>query len=115
MTRAESRGGNLWWMTGGVMAALLVFAATAFGQDASLVPVGKRLFNDQGCYGCHTVGKVGTPIATDLSMVGSKYSQAYLRAWLMDPQQQKPRAHMPKLDMNESEAQALAAYLASLQ
>jgi cytochrome c oxidase subunit II len=116
MTRAETRDWSLWWMTGGgVMAAFLVFAATAFGQDDSLAAAGKRLFNDQGCYGCHTIGKVGTPIAPDLSTVGSKYSEAYLRAWLIDPKQQKPSAHMPKLTMNENEAQVLAAYLASLR
>jgi mono/diheme cytochrome c family protein len=103
------------WVLGGAVAALVVFAATAFGQDTSLAPAGKRLFNDQGCYGCHTIGKVGTPIAPDLSAVGSKYSQAYLRAWLMDPQKQKPTAHMPKLSMNEAEARSLAAYLASLR
>jgi cytochrome c oxidase subunit 2 len=97
------------------MVTLLVFAATAFGQDASLAPIGKQLFNDQGCYGCHTIGKTGTPIAPDLSTVGAKYSEVYLRAWLVDPKQQKPRAHMPKLTMNENEARALAAYLASLR
>ncbi len=112
---ASESGQFLGWMLGGAAAALIVFAATAFGQDTSPVPAGKRLFNDQGCYGCHTIGKVGTPIAPDLSTVGSKYSEAYLRAWLMDPKKQKPGAHMPKLSMNEAEARSLAAYLASLR
>ena len=115
MTRADARDGGFWWMTAGAMAALLVFSATAFGQDGSLAPTGKRLFNDQGCYGCHTIGKTGTPIAPDLSTVGSKYSEAYLRGWLADPKQQKPRAHMPKLSMSENEVRAVAAYLASLR
>ena len=44
--------------------ALALFATTAFGQDGSLVAQGKRVFNDQGCYGCHTMGKSGTPIAS---------------------------------------------------
>lgn len=108
-------GWFLGWILAGAAGALIIFAATAFGQDASLATEGKRLFNDQGCYGCHTIGKTGTPIAPDLSTVGSKYSEAYLRAWLMDPQQQKPRAHMPQLSMSEAEARSLAAYLASLR
>jgi cbb3-type cytochrome oxidase cytochrome c subunit len=99
----------------GVPAAVLIFAAPAFGQGVSLELEGKRLFNEQGCYGCHTVGKAGTPIGPDLSTIGSKRSEAYLRAWLMDPYLQKPTAHMPALSMRESEARALAAYLASLQ
>jgi mono/diheme cytochrome c family protein len=112
---AGELGWFLGWILAGAAAALIIFAATAFGQDASLAPAGKRLFNDQGCYGCHTVGKTGTPIAPDLSRVGSKYTEAYLRAWLMDPQQQKPRAHMPQLSMSEAEARSLAAYLGSLR
>jgi cbb3-type cytochrome oxidase cytochrome c subunit len=99
----------------GVSASLLIFGAVAFGQGVSLELEGKRLFTEQGCYGCHTVGKAGTLIGPDLSTIGSKRSEGYLRAWLMDPYLQKPTAHMPALSMKESEARALAAYLASLQ
>jgi mono/diheme cytochrome c family protein len=99
-----------------VAAAIALAATVAFGQDGTaLVSQGKRLFTEQGCYGCHTIGKAGTPIANDLSEVGSKYTESYLREWLREPQQQKPRAHMPKIEMAEAEARALAAYLASLK
>jgi cytochrome c oxidase subunit 2 len=99
-----------------VAAAIALAATVAFGQDGTaLVSQGKRLFTEQGCYGCHTIGKTGTPIANDLSQVGSKYPEGYLRRWLREPQQQKPRAHMPKIQMTEAEARALAAYLASLR
>jgi mono/diheme cytochrome c family protein len=88
----------------------------AFSQNRdALVGRGQKLFTDQGCYGCHTVGKVGTPIASDLSRVGGKYREAYLYQWLRDPATQKPTAHMPKIALTEAEVQALAAYLASLQ
>jgi len=99
----------------GVSASLLIFGTAAFGQGVSLELEGKRLFTEQGCYGCHTVGKTGTPIGPDLSTIGSKRSEADLRAWLIDPYLQKPTAHMPALSMRESEARALAAYLASLR
>jgi len=99
-----------------VAAALALAATVAFGQEGSaLVSQGKGLFTEKGCYGCHTVGKTGTPIANDLSQVGSKHLESYLREWLREPQQQKPRAHMPKIQMTEAEAEALAAYLASLR
>ena len=99
-----------------VAAAIALAATVAFGQDGTaLVSQGKRLFTEQGCYGCHTMGKTGTPIANDLSQVGSKYPEDYLRQWLREPQQQKPRAHMPKIEMTGAEARALAAYLASLK
>lgn len=99
-----------------VAAALVLSPAVAFGQDAAaLVSQGKRLFTEQGCYGCHAIGKAGTPIANDLTRVGSKYPESYLRGWLREPQEQKPGAHMPKIQMSEADARALAAYLASLK
>jgi mono/diheme cytochrome c family protein len=99
------------------VAAVIALAATvAFGQDGTaLTSQGKRLFTEQGCYGCHTIGKAGTPIANDLSQVGSKHPESYLYQWLREPQRQKPRAHMPKIEMAKAEARALAAYLASLK
>lgn len=99
-----------------VAAAIALAATVAFAQDGTaLASQGKRLFTEQGCYGCHTVGKAGTPIANDLSQVGSKYPESYLREWLREPQQQKPRAHMPKIEMTEADVRAIAAYLASLK
>ena len=96
---------------------LLLFAACAAVAEEPSGPAatGKRLFTDQGCYGCHTIGKFGTPIAPDLSRVGAKYDMGYLTRWLRDPSAEKPTAHMPKLAMSEEDAQALAAYLASLR
>lgn len=94
---------------------MLLLAAGAEAQDGALVARGQSVFKDQGCYGCHTVGKTGTPIAPDLSRIGAKHDQAYLGAWLRDPAQQKPRQHMPKLKLTEAEVQALTAYLGSLR
>lgn len=73
------------------------------------------MFRDQGCYGCHTVGATGTPIATDLSRIGARRDQASLARWLRDPSLQRPTAHMPKIQLSESEVQALADYLGSLR
>ena len=105
-----------WAIVVGAAAPIALAAAAAYGQDASpAVSHGTRLYTEQGCYGCHTMGRTGTTIAPDLSHVGSKYTEAYLHDWLREPQQQKPRAHMPKIELAEAEARALAAYLASLK
>jgi cytochrome c553 len=105
-----------WVAVAGGTAAIALAAAAAYGQGASpVISQGQRLYAEQGCYGCHTMGKTGTAIAPDLSHVGSRYTETYLRDWLRKPQQQKPRAHMPKIQMAEAEARALAAYLASLK
>jgi cytochrome c oxidase subunit 2 len=90
--------------------------ALAQAPDAALVLKGEGLFKEQGCYGCHTVGKFGTQgIAADLSHVGSKHDVGYLTKWLKDPASQRPTAHMPKIGLSGGEAEALAAYLGSLR
>jgi cytochrome c oxidase subunit 2 len=85
-------------------------------QDrTALIEQGHKLFMDQGCFGCHMVGKMGTPIGPDLSQVGDKYPSAYLVGWLRDPASQKRTAHMLKIELTEQEIQALGAYLSSLR
>jgi mono/diheme cytochrome c family protein len=107
------------WRLVGLSSALLVAAlgacSAATAQDQGPAAQGKRLFTEHGCYGCHVIEKYGTPIATDLSHIGAKYNVTYLTGWLRDPSAQKPTAHMPKIALSESEAQTLAAYLASLR
>jgi mono/diheme cytochrome c family protein len=109
----------LTWVCRIVPVVVLLFAAApalAQAPDATLVLKGEGLFKEQGCYGCHTVGKFGTQgIAADLSHVGSKHDVGYLTKWLKDPASQKPTAHMPKIGLSDAEAKALAAYLGSLR
>jgi cytochrome c553 len=93
--------------------ALAALATPSGAQDAT--EAGKRAFMDSGCYGCHVVGKMGTPIGPDLSHVGAKYSRTYLERWLKDPAAQRPSAHMPKLELSEQQAKALADFMSSLR
>lgn len=93
--------------------ALLALATPAAAQD--LVEEGRRAFMRNGCYGCHTVGTMGTPIATDLTHVGAKYRPEYLSRWLRDPSYLRPAAHMPTLELTEPDIRALAAFLAAQQ
>lgn len=92
---------------------LLVVPGAASAQDA--VERGKQEFVTQGCYGCHTVEKFGTPIGPDLSRIGAKYPPAALARWLRDPSAERATAHMPKLTLTEDEIASLAAYLSSLR
>jgi mono/diheme cytochrome c family protein len=86
----------------------------AQGREA-LIAQGRQVFADKGCYGCHTIGAAGTPIAPDLRRAAARYPEATLARWLRDPSAQEPTRHMPNLQLNEAEANALAAYLASLR
>jgi mono/diheme cytochrome c family protein len=100
-----------------VALGLLAAAGTAAAQapEPPMIQRGEAAFKSNGCYGCHMIGKFGTPIGPDLSHVGRKYPPDYLARWLRDPAQQRPAAHMPALELTEADVQALAAYLGSLR
>jgi cytochrome c oxidase subunit 2 len=94
--------------------ALLAAAPAASAQGgAALVEQGRHVFIRNGCHGCHTVGALGTPIATDLTHVGAKYRPEYLERWLRDPSYLRPSAHMPAIELNEADIRALAEFLAA--
>jgi cytochrome c oxidase subunit 2 len=104
-----------------IRAALTLLLAITLGALAmpagaqDTVDQGQRYFMSNGCYGCHTVGKMGTPIGPDLSRVGAKYSRTYLERWLRDPSAQRPSAHMPALELSPQQVTDLAAFLSSLR
>lgn len=98
-------------MRSALLVAVLLMASCAQAQNGALASRGGEVFREQGCYGCHTVGKTGTPIAADLSQIGARMDEKTLAAWLRDPALQRPTAHMPKLQLSDAEVRALAAYL----
>jgi cbb3-type cytochrome oxidase cytochrome c subunit len=99
-----------------VGAVMVLGAASLSGQERDGAATrGEQVFVSQGCYGCHQVGKFGTPIGPELSRLGAKYPASYLRSWLRDPQSVRPTAHMPKLELTAGEIDALATWLASLK
>jgi cytochrome c551/c552 len=58
-----------------LLVAVALMTSCVQAQDgAALVARGQTIFRDQGCYGCHRVGAMGTPIAPDLSRIGAKPS-----------------------------------------
>src|SRR6266704_695670 len=46
---------------------------------------------------------------------GPRWARVYLERWIRDPESQRPRAHMPKLELEAENVTALAAYLSSLR
>jgi mono/diheme cytochrome c family protein len=111
----DSKTSAGWVLAVVVLASIVSALPAATQQPADTLERGRTVFFAQGCYGCHRLGVAGTPIAYDLSHIGSKYSEEQLAAWLRDPVKQKPTAHMPRLALTDDEVRALAAYLASLR
>jgi RNA polymerase-binding transcription factor DksA len=95
--------------------ALLLSACATHAQGDALAARGQTAFMTNGCYGCHIVGKTGTPIGPELSHVGARYAPEYLARWLRDPALQRPSAHMPALELSDDDVRALAVYLGTLR
>lgn len=93
------------------IAVLAVSQAAGAQESAALVEEGRRAFVRNGCYGCHTVGRMGTPVARDLTHVGAKYSAPYIARWLRDPSRVRPSTHMPAIELTDADIEALAAFL----
>jgi cytochrome c len=108
--------------------------ATSFGQNAPtlLTPapgvpgdpnLGRRLIQQKGCGGCHTVsgvpGATGvagpnlTNVALRPTLAGDSIpnSPDTLERWLMDPPSLKPGTTMPNLGLTEDDARNLVAFL----
>jgi mono/diheme cytochrome c family protein len=114
--------------------ATVIASAVAIAQGReALVTRGRALFMEKGCHRCHTIGNAGTSIGPDLSRVGIRYREGDLVRWLGPPVEEPTQGrrmpelepverdtsrlvrHMPTPRLNGSEAEALAAYLASLK
>lgn len=94
------------------------------GWGSGLTPegphaAGMKVFNDQRCTNCHTVGG-GPGKKVDLAGVAAKPEYADeggLRDFILDPKSKKPMTRMPSFQgkINDDDFKALLAYLASLK
>jgi cytochrome c oxidase subunit II len=114
-------------------------AAEAEIAEDGLAAEGQELFTSQQCIGCHAVngypeGGVpdGEPLPQDAqARVGPNLTHwnsrsefaggildvqndDHIRAWLANPQEEKPGAQMPNLGLSDEQIEALVAYLRTL-
>jgi mono/diheme cytochrome c family protein len=100
------------------MLLALPFARPAAAQD--LKAKGEKIYTDQKCSLCHSVGGKGNAKGP-LDGVGSKLSEADIRAWITDAQgmttktgaTRKPA--MKQYSLPKDDVDALVAYLAALK
>jgi cytochrome c oxidase subunit II len=95
------------------------------GVEDEKVDAGRRIFETQACMNCHTIaGTVakGT-FGPDLTHLMSRATIAAgaatnttdnLRAWIEDPNQFKPGALMPAMQLSQDQIDQLVAYLSTL-
>jgi cytochrome c oxidase subunit II len=87
---------------------------------------GAEVFLNRPCVMCHRIGgtAAGGTVAPDLTHIASRHtlaagtltmSRGNLAAWIADPQGIKPGVHMPVVDLDGNELNAIVAYLEELK
>lgn len=72
---------------------------------------GEKLFKSVGCQACHEVNGEGEQHAPDLTRIGTKVNPDWLVSWISNPHAYNEKSKMPDLNISESQAQHIAAFL----
>jgi mono/diheme cytochrome c family protein len=97
----------------------LAFPTLASAQDAKAV-TGEKVFTDQKCTLCHSVGAHGNPKGP-LDDVGSKLSADEIRQWITDAKGMSAKTKAPRkpemkqFNLPKDDVDALVAYLQTLK
>jgi mono/diheme cytochrome c family protein len=76
---------------------------------------GRRLFETQGCRGCHKLNGVGGSIGPDLTSEGaSRRSPKWLESHFLEPNTVSPHSPMPNFHFTREQARALTFYMLAL-
>ena len=103
---------------GAVVAITVVSAAPAGAQD--LKARGEKVYTDQKCSLCHSIGGHGNSKGA-LDSVGSKLSADEIRQWITDAKGMTAKSkatrkpEMKQYTLPKDEVDALVAYLSSLK
>jgi cbb3-type cytochrome oxidase cytochrome c subunit len=95
--------------TGEPLSAYYVSMKTIPGPAA-----GRRLFEEKGCFGCHSVGGKGGNMGPALDQVGQRHDPKWIAAHFQNPQALSPGSLMPQFNFTEQETRALTEFLLSL-
>ena len=85
------------------------FWASATEED------GQRLIREYNCTGCHIIQGEGNQLGPDLTRVGRRLQEAYMLAFLRNPDAIIPGTPMKEVDLWEEEAAAITKFLATLK
>jgi mono/diheme cytochrome c family protein len=82
-------------------------------EGAKYISMGKKLFTDFGCYGCHnSPGTDGLPQqAPSLRNITKKVTPQWMYQWISNPRGWSHNTRMPNFMFNQHEVTAVVAYL----
>src|SRR5579871_6121998 len=107
-TQMKTHRGTVTLIAGlAVYGCLLVNAALAGppkkkapAPDPKLIAAGKKVYDTNGCKGCHKIGDEGGTSGPDLTKVGAdpKHTPKWLQDQVVNPKAHNPNAAMPPFD-----------------
>lgn len=76
------------------------------------VALGKKVWEDNNCIGCHTIMGEGAYFAPELANVYERRGPEFIKAWMKaQPTGAPGRRQMPQFHLSEEELEALVAFL----
>jgi len=95
---------------------MLLSAGMAWAQrDPVQVAKGADVYFEKKCNVCHAINGKGGKAGPDLSAVGAKRDEEWLRTFIKAPKTMNPQSKMLPFKGSEEELEALAAYLGALK
>ncbi len=108
---------------GGAAFFFLLFVALTFDTAGVLperdhrqnitpeVALGKKVWEDNDCIGCHTILGEGAYFAPELGNVYDRRGPDFIKAWIKSmPTNAKGRRQMPQFNLSDEELNALVAF-----
>ncbi len=77
--------------------------------------LGRRLFEEKGCIGCHSVAGKGGGVGPPLDRVGERRNAEWVYDHFRDPQKVSPGTVMPRFGFTDHEARALTQFVLTLR
>jgi len=106
------------------LAALTLYVLSFTGEPLSAYYVsmktipgplaGRRLFEEKGCIGCHSIAGKGGSVGPALDEVAKHRDPQWISAHFKNPVALSPGTVMPQFNFNEQEIRALTEFLLSL-
>lgn len=75
---------------------------------------GRRIFQEKGCIGCHSIGGKGGAIGPPLDEVSKRHDAEWIIAHFRNPAAVSPGTVMPRFDFTEQQMRALTEFLLSM-
>lgn len=121
-TFTKSMARNIFY--GGSVFFILIFLALTFdtvkalpgrdnrGEITPQVALGKKVWEDNNCIGCHTLLGEGAYFAPELGNVYKRRGPDFIRTWMqIQPTGAPGRRQMPQFNLNDEELDAIVAFL----